>query len=98
MIWNLLLQGFIEIFNILISPFIVVISTLPVKDILNAFDSVSIIFESISAGFGILSYVAGGSWIIVLPLTLNTILIVSEFGLSILWWALHKTHIAGGGR
>jgi len=45
-----------------------------------------------------LSYVAGGSWIIVLPLTLNTILIVSEFGLSILWWALHKTHIAGGGR
>ncbi len=98
MIWNLLLQGFIEIFNILISPFIVVISTLPVKDILNAFDSVSIIFESISAGVGILSYVAGGSWIIVLPLTLNTILIVSEFGLSILWWALHKTHIAGGGR
>lgn len=97
MIWNLLLQGFIEIFNILISPFIVVISTLPVKDILNAFDSVSIIFESISAGVGILSYVAGGSWIIVLPLTLNTILIVSEFGLSILWWALHKTHIAGGG-
>lgn len=85
MIWNLLLQGFIEIFNILISPFIVVISTLPVKDILNAFDSVSIIFESISAGVGILSYVAGGSWIIVLPLTLNTILIVSEFGLSILW-------------
>ena len=98
MIWNLLLQGFIEIFNILISPFIVVISTLPVKDILNAFDSVSIIFESISAVVGILSYVAGGSWIIVLPLTLNTILIVSEFGLSILWWALHKTHIAGGGR
>ncbi len=98
MIWNLLLQGFIEIFNILVSPFIVVISTLPVKDILNAFDSVSIIFESISAGVGILSYVAGGSWIIVLPLTLNTILIVSEFGLSILWWALHKTHIAGGGR
>ena len=98
MIWNLLLQGFIEIFNILISPFIVVISTLPVKDILNAFDSFSIIFESISAGVGILSYVAGGSWIIVLPLTLNTILIVSEFGLSILWWALHKTHIAGGGR
>lgn len=98
MIWNLLLQGFIEIFNILISPFIVVISTLPVKDILNAFDSVSIIFESISAGVGILSYVAGGSWIIVLPLTLNTILIVSEFGLSILWWALHETHIAGGGR
>ena len=98
MIWNLLSQGFIEIFNILISPFIVVISTLPVKDILNAFDSVSIIFESISAGVGILSYVAGGSWIIVLPLTLNTILIVSEFGLSILWWALHKTHIAGGGR
>lgn len=98
MIWNLLLQGFIEIFNILISPFIVVISTLPVKDILNAFDSVSIIFESISASVGILSYVAGGSWIIVLPLTLNTILIVSEFGLSILWWALHKTHIAGGGR
>lgn len=98
MIWNLLLQGFIEIFNILISPFIVVISTLPVKDILNAFDSVSIIFESISAAVGILSYVAGGSWIIVLPLTLNTILIVSEFGLSILWWALHKTHIAGGGR
>ena len=98
MIWNLLLQGFIEIFNILISPFIVVISTLPVKDILNAFDSVSIIFESISAGVGILSYVAGCSWIIVLPLTLNTILIVSEFGLSILWWALHKTHIAGGGR
>lgn len=98
MIWNLLLQGFIEIFNILISPFIVVISTLPVKEILNAFDSVSIIFESISAGVGILSYVAGGSWIIVLPLTLNTILIVSEFGLSILWWALHKTHIAGGGR
>ena len=98
MIWNLLLQGFIEIFNILISPFIVVISTLPVKDILNAFDSVSIIFESISAGVGILSYVAGGSWIIVLPLTLNTILIVSEFGLSIIWWALHKTHIAGGGR
>ena len=98
MIWNLLLQGFIEIFNILISPFIVVISTLPVKDILNAFDSVSIIFESISAGVGILSYVAGGSWIIVLPLTLNTILIVSEFGLSILWWVLHKTHIAGGGR
>lgn len=97
MIWNLLLQGFIEIFNILISPFIVVISTLPVKDILNAFASVSIIFESISAGVGILSYVAGGSWIIVLPLTLNTILIVSEFGLSILWWALHKTHIAGGG-
>lgn len=98
MIWNLLLQGFIEIFNILVSPFIVVISTLPVKDILNAFDSVSIIFESISAGVGILSYVAGGSWIIILPLTLNTILIVSEFGLSILWWALHKTHIAGGGR
>lgn len=98
MIWNLLLQGFIEIFNILISPFIVVISTLPVKDILNAFDSISIIFESISAAVGILSYVAGGSWIIVLPLTLNTILIVSEFGLSILWWALHKTHIAGGGR
>lgn len=98
MIWNLLLQGFIEIFNILVSPFIVVISTLPVKDILNAFDSVSIIFESISASVGILSYVAGGSWIIVLPLTLNTILIVSEFGLSILWWALHKTHIAGGGR
>lgn len=97
MIWNLLLQGFIEIFNILISPFIVIVSTLPVKDILNAFNSVSIIFESISAGVGILSYVAGGSWIIVLPLTLNTILIVSEFGLSILWWALHKTHIAGGG-
>lgn len=97
MIWNLLLQGFIEIFNILISPFIVIVSTLPVKDILNAFNSVSIIFESVSAGVGILSYVAGGSWIIVLPLTLNTILIVSEFGLSILWWALHKTHIAGGG-
>ena len=97
MIWNLLLQGFIEIFNILISPFILIASTLPIKDILNAFNSVSIIFESISAGVGILSYVAGGSWIIVLPLTLNTILIVSEFGLSILWWALHKTHIAGGG-
>jgi hypothetical protein len=97
MIWNLLLQGFIEIFNILISPFILIVSTLPIKDILNAFNSVSIIFESISAGVGILSYVAGGSWIIVLPLTLNTILIVSEFGLSILWWALHKTHIAGGG-
>ena len=97
MIWNLLLQGFIEIFNILISPFILIVSTLPIKDILNAFNSVSIIFESISAGVGILSYVAGGSWIIVLPLTLNTILIVSEFGVSILWWALHKTHIAGGG-
>ena len=97
MIWNLLLQGFIEIFNILISPFILIVSTLPIKDILNAFNSVSIIFEFISAGVGILSYVAGGSWIIVLPLTLNTILIVSEFGLSILWWALYKTHITGGG-
>jgi|GEM_PF-3148688 hypothetical protein len=97
MIWNLLLQGFIEIFNILISPAIVVISALPVKDILNAFNSVSIIFESLSAGVGILSYIAGGSWIIILPLTLNTVLVVSEFGLSILWWILHKTHIAGGG-
>ena len=97
MIWNLLLQGFIEIFNILISPAIVVISALPVKDILNAFNSVSIIFESLSAGVGILSYIAGGSWIIILPLTLNTVLVVSEFGLSILWLILHKTHIAGGG-
>ena len=97
MIWNLLLQGFIEIFNILISPALVILSSLPVKDILNSFNSASIIFESISAGVGILSYIAGGSWIIILPLTLNTILIASEFILSILWWVLHKTHIAGGG-
>ena len=97
MIWNLLLQTFIELFNILISPFLLAIPALPIQDILGSFNSTNIIFESIASVIGILSYLAGSSWVILLPITLNTVLIVAEFALSILWWILHKTHIAGGG-
>lgn len=94
MIFKILIEiiiGFFEFILFFIPP-------LPVWNNLNtAISSIGWLWGTFAYGIEALGYIAGDNMLVVLPILVNIVLLPIEFTISIIWWILHKTHIAGGG-